>query len=84
MTVYRSNADLPGQIRNVLPPEAQTLYRDTFNAAWTGYVMPIRRGCMSRHDTYAARMAWTAVRRKFVEDSDTWIRRQPATGQSVG
>jgi cation transport regulator len=71
---YKTNADLPESVRNVLPKHAQEIYLEVFNSAWDQYDQPEeRRGDSSREET-AHRVAWAAVKRKYQKDdkSDTW------------
>jgi len=34
---YKTNADLPGSVRDHLPPHAQDIYKEAFNGAWEEY-----------------------------------------------
>lgn len=65
---YRSIQDLPGGIRKRLPRQAQEIYRDVFNSAWTMYSDPKKT-----HDGSAQkeshRIAWEAVQHEFVKES---------------
>jgi cation transport regulator len=70
---YRSNLDLPPGVRNHLPHAAQTIYRDAFNRAWLTYQGDPRR------DEIAHRVAWAAVKRRYVKSDSQWVeRRDPA------
>ena len=71
---YKTNADLPENVKNVLPEHAQEIYLEAFNSAWDHYDEPEeRRGDSSREET-AHRVAWAAVKRKYQKDdeSGTW------------
>lgn len=61
---YSSNADLPASVRGHLPPDAQDIYREAFNAAWKTY------GHDPRHEEIAHRIAWAAVKRLFHKGRD--------------
>ncbi len=61
---YASNADLPPSVRHHLPSQAQSLYREAFNGAWSTYVADARR------EEIAHRTAWAAVKRRFHKDCD--------------
>jgi cation transport regulator len=65
---YRTNASLPERVRRHLPPEAQTIYRNAFNNAWTRY-----RQTDPRYEEIAHRIAWTAVKRGYRKLGDVWI-----------
>jgi cation transport regulator len=69
---YASNADLPDNVRGVLPKHAQDIYREAFNSAYDEYADPDRRrGDASREET-AHKVAWAAVKRKYEKDGDRW------------
>ncbi|MGF6973663.1 cation transport regulator [Paraburkholderia sp. JPY465] len=59
---YSSNADLPESVRDHLPQHAQELYRAAFNAAYEEYAAD------ARHEEIAHRVAWAAVKRRYVKD----------------
>jgi len=73
---YQTNSDLPDQIRENLPEQAQTIYRKAFNSAWEQYVSPQRRkGGADREET-AHRVAWSAVKKVYRKSSSgRWVRR---------
>ena len=73
---FRTNEDLPEDIRLALPINMQTLFRQVFNRVWAGYVMPVRRGFLNRHDDVARRKAWAAVKRLYVKTERGWARRR--------
>jgi len=71
---YKTNADLPESVKNVLPEHAQKIYLEAFNNAWEQYdEREARRGNNSREET-AHRVAWAAVKRTYQKDdkSGTW------------
>lgn len=67
---YRTNADLPPQIRNALPPHAQDIYRAAFNHAFAAHAGD------PRQEEAAHRIAWGAVKRSYAKQGDLWIRRE--------
>lgn len=68
---YSSTSDLPENVRNVLPAQAQEIYMEAFNSAWDQYDRPEeRRGDSSREET-AHRVAWAAVKNKYEKDEQT-------------
>ena len=69
---YATVDDLPPSVRTHLPPHAQAIYRAAFNNAWTEYQA---RGAEQREHT-AHRVAWAAVKDKYVKSGDVWIPRQ--------
>ena len=71
---YKTHADLPESVKNVLPEHAQEIYLEAFNSARDQYDEPKeRRGDSSREET-AHRVAWAAVKRTYQKDdeSGTW------------
>jgi cation transport regulator len=70
---YSSNNELPESVRNVLPEEAQEIYRKAHNSAHEQYKEPQeRRGNATREET-AHRVAWAAVKNEYEKGADgTW------------
>jgi cation transport regulator len=57
---YASDADLPDNVRHVLPQHAQDIFREAFNHAWDEY---------GGDEPRAFRVAWAAVEREYRKDS---------------
>jgi cation transport regulator len=74
--VYPSNEELPDDVRAVLPPVVQTLYREAYNRAFSAYSMPLRRGLVASHDQVARQAAWKAVKRLYTQIGTTWVRKR--------
>ncbi len=70
---YVSVEDLPPSVRAHLPQHAQEIYAGAFNNAWVEYAA---RGPAERERT-AHRVAWAAVKRKYVKAGDQWVLREP-------
>jgi cation transport regulator len=66
---YSANEDLPPAVRNHLPDHAQAIYREVFNHAWDE--------CASEPDQeeIAHRVAWAAVKRKYLKVGSEWVPR---------
>jgi cation transport regulator len=64
---YQSIEDLPDSVRHVLPKHAQEIYKEAFNHAYEEYA---ERGPQGREET-AHRVAWAAVKKKYVKDEAT-------------
>ena len=64
---YHSNVDLPPPVRRHLPPDAQDIYREAFNHAWTTY-----KGDR-RQEEIAHRVAWAAVKKVYCKVDDGWV-----------
>jgi cation transport regulator len=66
---YASNADLPDNIRHILPKHAQDIYRAAFNNAFESYRDSARR------EEIAHRVAWAAVKKVYVKRGGMWVER---------
>jgi cation transport regulator len=70
---YQTNKDLPESVKNHLPEHAQDIYREAFNNAWDEYKDPEkRRGDISREEV-SHKVAWAAVKEKYVKKDDKWV-----------
>jgi len=69
---YRSNTDLPGPVRHVLPEHAQSIYREAFNHAFAAH------GGEARQEERSHRIAWAAVKRSYEKVGDRWEERRTA------
>jgi cation transport regulator len=68
---YKSQSELPDNVKNVLPSHAQEIYMEAYNSAWDQYDEPEeRRGDSSREET-AHRVAWSAVKNKYEKDEES-------------
>jgi cation transport regulator len=73
---YRTNADLPEPVKNVLPTHAQEIYRDAFNHAWDEYADPKKRRKGASQEETAHRVAWAAVKKLYEKVGDRWVKRK--------
>ncbi len=64
---YRTNADLPPSVGAHLPPHAQDIYREAFNHAYAAH------SGEGRQEEAAHRIAWAAVKRRYVKVGNSWI-----------
>lgn len=72
---YDRNADLPSQVQDALPDDAQSIYRSAFNNAWDQYAdAKDRKGDASREET-AHRVAWAAVKQSYTKEGDRWVKK---------
>jgi cation transport regulator len=56
---YKTNSDLPDNVRDVLPAHAQDIYREAFNHALDEY---------GGEEPRAFKVAWAAVKKKYEKD----------------
>ncbi|WP_315315090.1 putative cation transport regulator ChaB [Pantoea vagans] len=70
---YANRADLPDNVKHVLPAHAQEIYQQAFNSAWDQYKeAEDRRGDDSREEV-AHKVAWAAVKKEYEKgDDDKW------------
>jgi cation transport regulator len=66
---YRTNDDLPIPVRRHLPPHAQDIYRAAFNHAFSAHAGD------PRQEEASHRIAWAAVKRRYVRVGDSWVGR---------
>jgi cation transport regulator len=69
MTPYRQNFDLPPAVRNHLPAHAQDIYREAFNHAFAVHADD------PRQEEAAHRIAWAAVKRRYIKEGREWVAR---------
>jgi cation transport regulator len=63
---YRKNSELPPGVKDHLPPHAQDIYRESFNAAWDEY---------KSHEETAHKVAWAAVKKEYEKDpGGKWVK----------
>lgn len=63
---YANNDELPASVRHHLPPHAQDIFREAFNHAY---------GQHAGDDSRAFRIAWAAVKRRYMKIDGQWMRR---------
>ena len=67
---YKSTAQLPADVKNVLPRHAQAIYKEAFNHAWEQYEDPKERRDDASREEVSHRVAWSAVKGKFEKGAD--------------
>lgn len=74
MPYLRAN-DLPKQLNN-LPSEAKVIYSRAFNNAEKYYAKKFTKNSNKLPlEIIAAKVAWNAVKRRFVKARDGWIKK---------
>jgi cation transport regulator len=61
------------RIREHLPPHAQEIFLQAFNHAWQEYASPSKRYAGSSREETAMRVAWAAVKRRYVKIGGRWL-----------
>lgn len=72
---YKNLKDLPDSVKNNLPQHAQEIYLATFNNAWEEYKNPSTRTAQASKEETAHRVAWAAVKRKYIKKGTEWHKR---------
>lgn len=67
--MYESIEELPETVQDVLPQEAQKIYREAYNESWRTYDEE-KTSDMSQ-EAVANRDAWEAVKREYTKDPKT-------------
>jgi cation transport regulator len=69
---YDTLEELPENVKNVLPKQAQEIYKEAYNSAWDHYEDPQdRRADQSREET-AHKVAWSAVKDVYEKKDGKW------------
>jgi cation transport regulator len=69
---YDTLEELPENVKNVLPKQAQEIYKEAYNSAWDHYDDPQdRRDDQSREET-AHKVAWSAVKEIYEKKDGKW------------
>lgn len=72
---YERKSELPKQVRDNLPSNAQDIYRKAYNSAYDQYDKPKKReGNASREET-AHKVAWNAVKNEYTKEGGEWKRK---------
>lgn len=71
---YKTNKDLPDNVKNVLPDHAQDIYREAFNHALEEYQDPKKRRQGGNAEEVAFKVAWNAVKNKYHKQGDKWVK----------
>ena len=69
---YKSNNELPDNVKNVLPEHAQDIFREAFNSVYDQYNNPEDRRGDSDREEVAFRVAWSAVKKKYEKGTDEY------------
>jgi cation transport regulator len=72
---YKSLSDLPDSVKDHLPHHAQEIYRAAFNNAWEEYKNPSTRTSITSREETAHKVAWAAVKKKYVKKGVEWQER---------
>jgi len=62
---YKTNSDLPENVKNALPAKAQSIFRNAFNSA-------MKQG---KSEEVAFKIAWSAVKQSYKKVKDQWVKK---------
>jgi cation transport regulator len=68
---YKSISELPDNVKNVLPKDAQEIYKESYNNAWEQYADPDKRRGPESREEVSHKVAWTAVKQKYEKNEQT-------------
>jgi cation transport regulator len=68
---YSEVADLPSELRRLLPRHAQEIFLAAYNNAWVEYQDPVKRRGDIGIEAVARKVAWSAVKKEFAKDPET-------------
>ena len=72
---YDKRSELPDQVRDNLPAQAQDIYKEAYNSAWDQYKDPDERRDDASREEVAHRVAWSAVKQSYEKNDDgKWVR----------
>lgn len=69
---YKTISDLPDSVKDHLPKHAQEIYLAAFNNAWEEYKDPEKRYENTSREQTAHKVAWAAVKTKYIKKDDKW------------
>lgn len=73
---YKTNKELPDNVKSVLPEHAQDIYKEAYNSAFEQYKDPSDRSGDSSREETAHSVAWSAVKSKYKKGDDgNWHRK---------
>ena len=70
---YNSLSQLPKQVTDNLPKHGQEIYMKAYNDAYERFEDPDNIRGDDEQETAAQKVAWSAVKRKYKKEGDSWI-----------
>ncbi len=71
---YNNRDELPEQVQEALPADAQDIYKEAYNSAYEQYADPDDRDGDASREEVAHRVAWSAVKNKYEKnDNGDWV-----------
>ncbi|KUJ72837.1 ChaB family protein [Thiomicrospira sp. WB1] len=72
---YKTIQQLPDSVKDNLPKEAQTIYKEAFNSAWKEYADPKERRDDASQEEVAHKVAWSAVKNVYHKQNGEWVKK---------
>ncbi len=72
---YEKKSELPKQVRDNLPSEAQTIFKKSYNNAWDQYKDPKKRRGSDSREEVSQKVAWSAVKKEYKKSGDKWVKK---------
>ncbi|MDR9497977.1 MAG: ChaB family protein [Hydrogenovibrio sp.] len=72
---YKTIQQLPDSVKDNLPKEAQTIYKEAFNNAWDEYADPKDRRDDASQEEVAHKVAWSAVKNVYHKQNGEWVKK---------
>jgi cation transport regulator len=72
---YESIQQLPKQVKEYLPEDAQKIFKEAYNNAWEQYKNPEKRQNNASREETANKVAWSAVKKVYEKKGDKWVKK---------
>ena len=72
---YAKITELPDSVKDNLPAHAQAIYKEAFNHSYQEYQDSDKRRDDSSREETAHKVAWSAVKKEYEKDGNTWKKR---------
>ncbi len=73
---YSTLKEIPKRVQDVLPKEAEIIFKEAYNNALKYYKDPKKRRGNATLEETANRIAWSAVKKKYTKQGDRWVKKQ--------
>ncbi len=67
---FETKTELPKQVKDSLPKQAQEIWKEAYNSAFEQYDDPDKRRGDASQEEAAAKVAWSAVKKKYKKGDD--------------
>ena len=67
---FETKTELPKSVKDSLPKHAQEIWKEAYNSAFEQYDDPDKRRGDASQEEVAAKVAWSAVKKKYKKGDD--------------